>query len=265
MATTQVSVQGLTDVGQKRRINEDSHAWWIPDRPEDLEARGILLVVADGMGGAQAGEHASRLAVDTVLEVYLADGAAPLLEQLKISVETANHRIHTESSGNPDLSGMGTTCTALAIRNGSVFVAHVGDSRAYLVRQGKVSQLTHDHSLVAQLVATKQITAEEAKVDPRRNVVTRSVGVSATVQVDAEEFTGLLAGDSLVLCSDGLHGQVTDEEIALLVHGKDPAEACRRLVSLANDRGGPDNITVLLARVERVAPAPDPLEETRRP
>lgn len=260
MATTHIAVQGLTDVGQKRRINEDSHAWWIPDKPEDLEARGILMIVADGMGGAQAGEHASRMAVDTVLEVYLAEGQINLLDQLKLAIETANARIHAESAANSDLTGMGTTCTAMVIRNGLLCVAHVGDSRAYLVRQGRISQLTKDHSLVAQLVATNQITAEEAKVDPRRNVVTRSVGVSPTVQVDAEEFSGLLTGDSLLICSDGLHGQVQDDEIALLVHGKDPAEACRRLVSLANDRGGPDNITVLLARVEG-----ESVEETRRP
>lgn len=272
-----VQVHALTDVGQKRKMNEDSHAWWIPEKPEDLARRGVLLVVADGMGGARAGERASRLAVDTVLSHYTApvpDGAAagpafedtqpapgikvapaagpaPALLRLKESVELANKAIHDESSHDPALTGMGTTCTTIAVLEATLLVAHVGDSRAYLIRGGSWTQLTADHSLVAQLVASHQLTPEEAKVDPRRNVVTRSVGVSANVQVDALQFEGVLQpGDTILLCSDGLHGQVTDDEMALVVDSVDPADACRRLVALANERGGPDNITVLLARIE---------------
>lgn len=267
-----VAVHALTDVGLKRKMNEDSHAWWIPERPEDLERRGVLLVVADGMGGARAGERASRIAVDTVLGHYTAAragsvsedtqpspavlvapaaGPAPALLALRESVELANKAIHDESSRDPALTGMGTTCTTVAIIEATLLVAHVGDSRAYLVRGGSWTQLTADHSLVAQLVASHQLTPEEAKVDPRRNVVTRSVGVSASVQVDALQFEGVLQpGDTIMVCSDGLHGQVTDEEMALVIDSVEPADACRRLIALANERGGPDNITVLLARIE---------------
>ena len=246
-----LEIKGATDLGRKRPVNEDSHAWWIPDGAEELRKRGVLLVVADGMGGAQAGERASRIAVDTVLRRYTeADGEDPVTN-LQEALEAANAAIHSESLANQDMHGMGTTCTSVVVIDRDAIVAHVGDSRAYLVRDGEIRQLTHDHSLVQHLVERGQITAEEARIDPRRNVVTRSVGVSPVIEVDAERYDDLLReGDTLLLCSDGLHGLVTDEELAEVVGGSDLDEASRLLITLANGRGGHDNITILLARVE---------------
>src|SRR5262249_23250846 len=145
---------------------------------------------------------------------------------------------------------MGTTCTALVLRGSDAYLAHVGDSRAYLIQDGAIRQLTRDHSLVAQLVREGQLTPDQAKVDPRRNVVTRSVGVGPHVEIDAEHEPGLLRpGDPVLVCSDGLHGVVADEELKAAASGPDLAQDCRDVIRLANQRGGPDNITVVLARV----------------
>ena len=239
-----------TDVGLRRTQNEDQHGSWIPSSSDELERRGTLVVVADGMGGSQAGEVASRLAVETVVKCYRAAPGEDPAADLRRAVEEANRTIHDLGRTSFDLGGMGTTLTALVVRGTEAFVAHVGDSRAYRVSQGSISQLTQDHSLVAQLVREHALTAEQARVDPRRNVVTRSVGVGEAVEVDAFRVsTPLQVGDTLILCSDGLHGQVTDLEIATLATGADLGEACQLLISAANQRGGPDNITVAVGRV----------------
>lgn len=240
----------LTDVGRKRSGNEDSHAVWVSEEPAEFARRGALLVVADGMGGANAGEVASRLAADTVIETYRADTGGDPAHALRVAIETANSRVHSQSVANHDQRGMGTTCTAVVVRGNKVWIGHVGDSRAYLVRDGETHRLTSDHSLVAELVERGHLTEQEARHDPRRNVVTRSVGALADVQVDAGPIDEpLRAGDRLVLCSDGLHGQVSDSEIAMLAGDQEPDEACQSLIDLANERGGPDNITVIIARI----------------
>ncbi len=262
-----------TDVGLRRTQNEDHHGSWIPSSRDELERRGTLVVVADGMGGSQAGEVASRLAVETVVKCYrVAPGEDPAAD-LRWAVEEANRAIHELGRTSFDLGGMGTTLTALVVRGTEAFIANVGDSRVYLVNRGSISQLTQDHSLVAQLVRERELTAEQARVDPRRNVVTRSVGVGESVEVDAFRVgTPLQVGDTLILCSDGLHGQVTDEEIAAVAVEADLAEACQRLIRTANQRGGPDNITVIVGRVSEeveaprgVASAAPPREETPTP
>ena len=247
-----VEVKAATDLGLKRAQNEDSHGEWIPATPEERRRRGTLLVVADGMGGSRAGEVASRLAVETVLRWYREAPGEDLLEDLHHAVEAANRVVHRESATRPELSGMGTTCTAVVLRGADAYLALVGDSRAYLIQDGLIRQLTRDHSLVAQLVREGQLTPDQAKVDPRRNVVTRSVGVGATVEIDAEHEPGLLhAGDTVLVCSDGLHGVVADEELRAAGSSADLGQGCLEAIRLANQRGGPDNITVLLARVAR--------------
>ena len=246
-----IAVKAATDLGLKRSQNEDSHGFWIPEDEARRERRGVLLVVADGMGGSRAGEVASRLAVETVLGVYRSAEDEDLAAVLGRAVAEANRVVHRESVAQPELQGMGTTCTAVAVRGHEAWLAHVGDSRAYLVREGAIEQLTRDHSLVAQLVRENQLTREEARIDPRRNVVTRSVGVAPEVEVDVEPFPhALRPGDTLLLCSDGLHGVVTDDELAERSAGPDLDRSCQDLISLARERGGPDNITVLLARVD---------------
>jgi protein phosphatase len=245
-----VEVKAATDQGLKRAQNEDSHGEWIPSTPEERAKRGTLLVVADGMGGSRAGEVASRLAVESVMRYYREAPGEDLLEDLHHAVEAANRVIHRESASHPEHAGMGTTVTAVVVRDADAFLAHVGDSRAYLIQDGRIRQLTRDHSLVAQLVREGQLTPEQAKVDPRRNVVTRSVGVGPRVEIDAEHEPGLLhPGDTILICSDGLHGLVTDEELKAAASGPDLAQACRDAIALANQRGGPDNITLVLARL----------------
>ena len=242
-----VRVGAASDVGLRRSQNEDRFAVWIPEGPESA-ARGVLLVVADGMGGAMAGEVASQLAVECVLKTYR-ESHGSVVEDLRQSIVAANQVIHEHSRVHSELRGMGTTCTAVALRDGEACFAHVGDSRAYLVRDGAIRQITQDHSLVAQLVEHRHITPEQAKVDPRRNVVTRSVGVGAEVDVDAARLDEpLLDGDTVLLCSDGLHTLVEDAEIARLASDPDLDAACARLIALANERGGSDNITVVIGR-----------------
>ena len=250
VASMILEVEAATDVGLRRAQNEDSYGEWIPAAADERGRRGALLVVADGMGGSRAGEVASRLAVDTVLRSYREAPGVDLLEDLLHAVEAANRTVYAESAAHPELSGMGTTCTAVVVRGSDAYIAHVGDSRAYLVRDGAIRQLTRDHSLVAQLVRDGQLTPEQAKVDPRRNVVTRSVGVGPHVEIDGQHEAGFLQpGDTLLVCSDGLHGVVADDELQAAASGPDLAQGCREAIALANRRGGPDNITVVMARV----------------
>jgi protein phosphatase len=241
-----VQVHARTDIGLRRSQNEDHHAWWVSDAGRaDAVA---VLVVADGMGGARAGEVASQIAADSVLAGARDLGAAVTPDDLRRVVEAANHIVHEESLANPDRHGMGTTCTALVVRGEEALFAHVGDSRAYLIRQDTIRQLTRDHSLVAQLVEFQHLTPEQAKIDPRRNVVTRSLGVGPTVEVDTGT-TRVENGDTLLLSSDGLHGLVEDDELLQHASDSDLDRACSALVDLAKARGGHDNITVILARV----------------
>ena len=242
-----VRVGAASDVGLRRSQNEDRFAVWSPEGPE-AATRGVLLVVADGMGGAMAGEVASQLAVECVLKTYR-EGHGSVVEDLRQSIVAANRVIHEHSREHPELRGMGTTCTTVVLVDGEACFAHVGDSRAYFVRDSAIRQITNDHSLVAQLVEHRHITPEQAKVDPRRNVVTRSVGVSPEVEVDAARFDEpLRAGDTVLLCSDGLHTLVENGEIARIASGPDLDAACAQLIALANERGGSDNITVVIGR-----------------
>lgn len=244
-----VRVGAASDLGLRRSGNEDRFGVWMPEAPE-RDTRGVLLVVADGMGGAMAGEVASQFAVDCVLENYRA-GHGAIVDDLRQAILAANRVIHEHSRAHAELRGMGTTCTAVVLREGELSFAHVGDSRAYFVRAGALRQVTTDHSLVAQLVEHHHITPEQAKVDPRRNVVTRSVGVGTELDVDAARFDeALVAGDTVLLCSDGLHTLVDDAEIARLASGPDVDAACAALIALANERGGNDNITVVIGRCE---------------
>jgi protein phosphatase len=240
-------VTAATDVGLKRPHNEDHFGYW----PEAPAEGGTLLVVADGMGGAQAGEVASRMAVDCVLGSHPEQRGAEALDGLREAVESANALIHQKALAHPEMHGMGTTCTAVVVRGEEVLFAHVGDSRVYLVRRGAIRQLTQDHSLVAQLVLQRHITPEQARSDPRRNVVTRSVGVWPTVEIDAARADDRLQpGDTLLLSTDGLHGVVEDSEIAAIASGPSIENACHELIALVRERGAPDNVTVVLGRKE---------------
>ncbi len=232
-----------TDVGRRRSANEDCFA---------VASKLGLYLVADGMGGHAAGEVASLLASETVVAALKAvdSPTAALTDKLRHAVAAANRAIFARVQEKPELAGMGTTVVALLADCERVALAHVGDSRAYLVRDGRIRQLTQDHSMVAELVRRHEISAQDALMHPQRHVLTRALGVRRRVEVDLVEMT-LAGGDVLVLCSDGLTGPVRDEEIAEEVGRTHDLEAvCGRLVDLANSRGGDDNITVLCVRSE---------------
>jgi protein phosphatase len=235
-----LAIAHLSDVGRVRSSNEDSVLCTSkPDSP-----CGHLLVLADGMGGAEAGEVASRMAVETLAEVYLSDRNGPPAS-LRRGMAEANARIHFAGQERAEACGMGTTCTAVAVRGDRVFVAHVGDSRAYRVRAGTMERLTDDHSVWAEHVRSGDQRFSPA-ITSGRNQLTRAVGIEPQVEADITE-TVLRPGDRLVLCSDGLWGLVTDPEILRIVAAGTPEESCRRLVELANDRGGDDNVSVVVA------------------
>jgi protein phosphatase len=206
------------------------------------------MMVADGMGGHAGGATASRVAVETVSSVVASSQLAPDVT-LRAALEAANRVVHDESQRNRSLAGMGTTgVAALFSADGVAFVANVGDSRAYRLRDGTFEQITLDHSLVAEMRRRGLITEEEALVHPRRNEVLRSLGVEPDVVVDLHQLD-LQPGDLFLLCSDGLSGVVRDPEIADVVRREPPAQAVRTLVDFANSRGGPDNVTVQIARI----------------
>jgi len=230
----------LTDTGRQRRANEDS-----------FFARKPLFAIADGMGGAQAGEIASGIAV-SVFERGLPDGPGSAEQRLVGLVGDANEQIHDRSVANDALSGMGTTLTALYVGEDDVAIAHVGDSRLYLWRDGELRKLTRDHSLVEELVEEGRLTPEEADEHPQRSIITRALGIEHDVQVDSETFTAR-DGDVFLLCSDGLTSMVNEARIAeVLEEGMSLGDTVRTLVTMANDAGGRDNITVVLLRVAEV-------------
>ncbi len=228
-----VEVAHLSDTGRVRLHNEDRAI-----------ATARILAVADGMGGAKAGEVAAQVAVDSLSGLTAVNS-----ETVRRAIERANRAIRRMASEDPDKSGMGTTMTAALLRDDRLDVIHVGDSRAYLWREGRLSQVTEDHSVVGELVRRGSITAEEAEVHPHRNVITRALGAEAEVQADTVS-TGLQDGDVVLLCSDGLSSYVAEADIAAALEGSDGlADAARALVAKANGAGGADNVTVVLARV----------------
>ncbi len=233
-----VRFSARSDVGLRREINQDSYG------TQDLP-QATLLIVCDGMGGHAAGEVASRLGVDTMIATFAAD--APPDAALRNSFIAANRAIYSEGRG-----GMGTTGVAALFADGQLHVANVGDSRAYLVREGQIEQISRDHSFVSDQVAAGLMTAEQARTSNVRNIITRALGYQPEVQVDIFSLA-LRPGDTVLLSSDGMHGLIEDSEIAEVSSMLPPEEAAQRLVDTANARGGPDNITVVIAQVDEVA------------
>ena len=225
-----VHVGSATDIGQVREANEDSYLVVAP-----------LYAVADGMGGHRGGEVASSLALETVQQLFERQEGT-----LADQVTQANRTVYDRSQSDRSVSGMGTTLTAALIDGNTVHLVHVGDSRAYLLRDGHLTQLTEDHTLVHRMVMEGEITAEEAETHPHRSILTRALGVDQSVQVD-EGDVRIESGDRLLLCTDGLTGMVPEEQITEVMLGSaDPQEAVDRLVKVANRAGGIDNITAVV-------------------
>jgi protein phosphatase len=244
----EIRVSARSDVGCVRENNEDFFGVFSTGDP----ARGALLVVADGMGGAAAGEVASRLAVETTHEQFFrSPPTTDPATALRSALEIANRVIHSRARSEPRLAGMGTTCTAVAVRDRRLWHAHVGDSRAYLVHASGIRQITRDHSLAAEIERTGG-----THVAGVENILTRCLGPEPLVELETgEETSPLESGMRIVLCSDGLTNQVEDGEIHQLVSMRGPEGACGRLVDLARERGAPDNVTVVVAEVARIRPA----------
>jgi protein phosphatase len=244
----------LSDVGKKRKRNEDTCTMCVPANRELLEKRGMLFAVADGMGGASAGDFASHLALNVILDDYFRGHAPTIPDGLRNAIEEANRLVFAESEVNPERRGMGTTVSLLLARGDCGYIAQVGDSRVYIARKReRLFQITADHSLVAEQVRNGYMSAEEARNHSLKNLITRAVGIKASVKVDFFGFR-LREGDTLLLCSDGLSNQVKDDEIAGLMIEPNLTAAARRLVGRAITEGGADNISVVLFRVVQPPP-----------
>jgi protein phosphatase len=275
-----VQVFGKTDLGRTREHNEDCflvadltrHSASLQPAVRDHEVgeRGSLFVVADGMGGAAAGELASDMATQAIYNhlstTWISDSETTEQQfafRLKEAVEKANTELHAYAKAHPEVRGMGTTTTAAGVLGEHAYLSQVGDSRAYLVRGGVAHQLTKDQSLMQRLVEAGELTEEEAAQSERRNIILQALGPDPRVKVDLTHQE-LRRGDVLVLCSDGLSGQVKKEEIAAVVAAEPALQGvCDKLIAMANERGGPDNITVIAVRFDgdglRAADGADPV------
>ena len=254
---------GMSDVGITRDHNEDSFAFLdlssgqthadVSDGTIDVGLRGVVLVVADGMGGAAAGEIASEMAVEAVLDTFRAQwmqgvgrDTDTFVETIRDAADTANHRIFAYAGAHPEHAGMGTTATIAGLLGNSLYLAQVGDSRAYIVRDGMAQQITKDQSLMQQLIEAGEMTPDQAEVSERRNIILQALGPDSTVRPDFTQQP-LARGDTLVLCSDGLTTHLRASDIARIVTAsRDPEIACEQLIAAANAEGGHDNITVVV-------------------
>lgn len=253
--TSLQSGQGL-DPGRVRQTNQDNLG--VRDNPRDarVKKKGPLYVLCDGMGGHAAGEVASQLAVQTILDDYYAASEMDPEMSLRQAIRRANARIFAEAAEKPERQGMGTTVVGVAVQGDEFTVAHVGDSRVYLLRDGQLQQLTRDHSWVQEQMDLNMIDPAQARSHPMRNLISRALGAGSDVEVDTSH-QHLQVGDVLLLCSDGLTGPLTDEQIrTILLEEPDPHQAVPRLIAAANAAGGPDNISAIVIKAHEVGVAP---------
>ncbi len=245
-----VSVAAMSDIGMRRRNNQDSMAVNLADGRAAWARSGHLFIIADGMGAHAAGELASRLAVDLVQHHYEKQYQPTPIENLHRAVMEANNEIYRRGQANIEFRNMGTTCSVLALLPEGAICAHVGDSRVYRLRGSELEQLTFDHSLVWEMHAAAGISDETLQNSTiPKNVITRSLGPNPSVQIDLEGPMPIVKGDKFLLCSDGLSGQLTDTEMGVLMQQLEPSMAAQAMLDLANLRGGPDNITLIVAEV----------------
>ncbi len=235
-----------------RKENQDYHAYYFPKEKSE-KSKGILLALADGMGGRAGGSLASKIAVNTLIKEYYGDSTNDINESLRLAFLEANNEIRSRGDKDIKLQGMGTTLTAVVLKNRRIYYAHVGDSRAYNIDGEKISQITEDHSLMASLIKAGGITKEDAMKHPDSNVITRAVGIDSELKVDVSKNPiKIKKGQYILLCCDGLYRVVSDQEILHMVYEySKPEIICEKLVEKAIDNGSQDNITVLLARVDK--------------
>lgn len=244
----------LTDIGLKRQKNEDSCLMCAPKNPVLVDERGLFFSVADGMGGASAGEFASRMSLRAMHSAYYTGPRQPIPTSLQEALEDANQRVFEEAEINPEYAGMGTTVSVVLIDGCWAYIAQVGDSRVYLLRERSgIHQITEDHSLVAEQVRNGVISEAEAENSSFKNLITRAVGIKAEVEVDLFAVR-IVQGDTLLICSDGLCNMVTDADIATCLSDGDLKLGTRKVVDLALANGGSDNVTAVTVRVIDVPP-----------
>ena len=244
-----MEIWGATDRGMVRKQNQDTFRW------TKLNDSQFLAVVCDGMGGAKSGDVASKLASE-VFEADISQSVEPDMDQQSIvkmlvdGVRSANRAVYEQSLVSPDFKGMGTTLVAVFLQGSAAYIINVGDSRCYYLSEGEVSQVTEDHSVVGLMVARGQISEEEARTHPNKNLITRAVGTEPDVECDCF-YLGLDQGEYLLLCSDGLSNMVSRPEMLFeITHGENGTQCCQRLIDIAKNRGAPDNVTVVLMKYE---------------
>lgn len=247
-----VQYAALSDIGFRRRNNQDSSAVQICTERPQWEQYGHLFLVADGMGGHAVGELASKIAADAIPHAFFKSEGQDVSWALRRAIESANAAIFERGQLNRDFEHMGTTCTALVLSPKGAVIGHVGDSRVYRIRRHRIEQMTFDHSLQWELLQRGGTTAQEVYLHEPRHIITRSLGPEPKVKIDLEGPSPVWPGDTYVLCSDGLTNHVQDDEIGAVAGTLSPGEACRLLVNMANLRGGSDNVTVLIAHVGAV-------------
>ena len=240
-----MQIWGATDQGMVRKQNQDYY------QERTLGKDQFLAVVCDGMGGSRSGDVAARMAADRFIE-QIAQSVRPDMEQTEIvrmlvtAVKSANRTVYEQSKTSPDYDGMGTTLVAVFLQNGEAYIINVGDSRCYLITRDRIDQVTEDHSVVGLMVARGQITEEEARFHPNRNLITRAVGTEPTVECDCF-YLRMQQGESLLLCSDGLSNMVTKPELLYeITHSHEAQDICGKLIEIARERGAPDNVTAVL-------------------
>lgn len=248
-----IEIAVKSDVGKERTENQDHFGVYQPAEPEVARVKGSLVVVADGMGGHSGGKIASETAVNAILEAFKKSQHRSMRELLNESVQAANDAVRTKQREDVRIHDAGTTCVALMIRGSLAVVAHLGDSRCYLFRNDKVERVTRDHTYLNELIDLGILTPEQAQGHPDRNIITRCVGMSTKLEIEFNRRE-LKNGDVLLMCSDGLSNFVSDQEMMKLSRDHAPDVAAEKLIQLANDRGGEDNITVAIAKVHTAVP-----------
>jgi PPM family protein phosphatase len=249
-----VQYASRTDVGMRRSANQDSLAVRLCSDFDEWHRIGHLFVVADGMGGHAVGDLASRITVETLPHSYYKCDASSVKNRVQHAIQAANKAINDRARENREFEGMGTTCSILSLAEEGAIVGHVGDSRVYRIRRGRIEQLTFDHSLQWEMIRLGRATIDNVELFHPRNVITRCLGPDLHVQIDVEGPFSVLPGDHFVLCSDGLTNHVTDSEIGQIVASLPPAESSRLLINLANCRGGSDNSTVIVVGIDSYPP-----------
>jgi protein phosphatase len=250
---TAVTVGGKTDMGRVRENNEDKYEFYIPESDDELASRGMIFIVCDGMGGHEAGQHASELTVKTFIDVYRGHPSASAEDAATAAANAANRFVLDVSRAIPSRKGMGTTLTVLILLQGQAICVHAGDSRLYRLRGGELTQMTRDHTWVEDIVESGMLSREEAEVHQYRHVITKAVGTAEALEPNVFSEAAE-TGDVYMLCSDGITNHVGDEEISSEMANEGPSAASWNLVNRALTGGGSDNATVIVVRVDELQP-----------